>query len=1058
MNVLKYKSEKDIPVINPFKTLSTGFSEIKNTLNIHYVNLYFNQPTLTDYLTKQALSLESLFYFQKKNLTELRRINDYYDVLFNDQTILTVDKLKIVYRYVKVLMQEGLLCLANENSDILKKINLNNKTITNEAITDLKNLLDKIAENYEIYKKDVISKVNSDIPNISVSNREKKYIISKKWYNLYKSERSKKSFTFHENIDNFILCDTTKPVIKYESESSISNYILKENWKENSVLIGETEYFKLKEIFHSTCDIEFSEEEYITFPILLLVEAFKLNNTEQIRPMYIKIKKGTTFKQFKEILIRTFDQTMNGSITNYEFSFYYQTHQSPLFPLMFSYLNLVNYSVSTAELEKIEDSSVMDAIKSKKDNILIIEIYHNSTDNESCIKLFEQNHCAYCKEVLREGNIYECEKCITSHNISQYYCSEACREEDTNHFTYHQKIEPFLDFDYNINILLKDHISNYFDSKAHNGKLAFRNLGNTYYMNSCLQCIAHCEALSTYFLSRKHQRNNLNYSKKKNLVEEYEEFIKRVWEGQFSDSISPAKLRNAFVSVEEKYKDFSQHEPSEMLSDFLNNLSIQLNRSNSMQYNDLNGLKKDALFEWNKMLNKENSIIKDLFYGLVNNSISCQNCSQITNKYEEFLLLDLPIPELPIKVPILKMEVNWLVKQKNSLFLKMESKLIDYRENATLKELREINKDLKFDVILITNQCQVIYYNDNDIIIENSKLKDNQEGKVVFIQKSNKPNIRKNEMLIFVYFFSQPPETPNEESFFDAIKKTFQFGCCMSKESPKINYDTITITTYPLIASVSPSMSEEEFKEIIQEIIKQNFTLSNLLIKKCETNSKFKDISKMNKAFDIKSISTRLGSESINLYIEIGEKEYQSINSFTTINFSAKSEVIISIIEKNVLDLYDCLNLFKENPSSYIPCENCNEIPKMTTYICKNPYYLVIHLKRISRDGNSYKKNNVPVEFKENLNIYNYMSNESRKDLPVSFFDYELFAVNVHSGGVEGGNYYAYCKVDNQWYSFNDISVNEASPFKEKAYMLFYKQKDPFNLNKPTRDVSVSKN
>ena len=58
----------------------------------------------------------------------------------------------------------------------------------------------------------------------------------------------------------------------------------------------------------------------------------------------------------------------------------------------------------------------------------------------------------------------------------------------------------------------------------------------------------------------------------------------------------------------------------------------------------------------------------------------------------------------------------------------MESKLIDYRENATLKELREINKDLKFDVILITNRSQVIYYNDNDIIIENSKLKDYQEG------------------------------------------------------------------------------------------------------------------------------------------------------------------------------------------------------------------------------------------------------------------------------------------------------------------------------------------
>ena len=1057
MNVLKYKSEKDIPVINPFKTLSTGFSEIKNKLYIHYVNLYFNQPSSTDYLTKQALSLESLFYFQKKNLTELRRINDFYDVLFNDQTHLTFDKLKIVYRYVKILMQKGLHCLANEKSVILKNKCLNNKTITNEAKTDIKNLLDKIAENYQIYQKDVISKVN-DIKNISVSNREeKKYIISKNWYNLYKSECNKKTYTFHENVDNFILCDTTKPVIKYESDSSISNYILKENWKENAVLIGESEYFALKEIFHSTCDIEFSEEEYITFPILLLVEAFKLNNTEQIRPMYIKIKKGTTFEQFKEILIRTFDQTMNGSITNYEFSFYYQTHQSSLFPIMFSYLNLVNYSVSTAELEKIENNNIMDTIKSKKDNILIIEIFHNSTDNESCIKLFEQNHCAYCKEVLREGYIFECEKCITSQNISHYYCSETCREEDTNHFSYHQKLEPFLDFDYNLNILLKNHISNYFDSKAYNGKLGFRNLGNTNYMNSCLQCIVHCEALSTYFLSKKHKRDNVNQSNKKNLVEEYEEFIKRVWEGQFSDSISPAKLRNAFVSLEEKYKDFTQHDSSEMMSDFLNNLSLQLNRSNSMQYNDLNDSKKDALCEWNKMLNKENSIIKDLFYGMVNNSFTCQKCSQVINKYEEFLLLDLPIPTLPIKVPILKMEVNWLVRQKNSLFMKMESKLIDYKEKATLKELREINRDIKFDVILITNHCQVLYYKESDIIIENSKLKDNQEGKVVFIQKSNKPNIKNKEMLIFVYFFFQPPETPNEESIFDAIKKTFQFGCCMSKESQTINFNKITITTHPLIASVSPSMSEEEFMWVLQEKIKKQQDFPNLLIKKCEYNSKFKDISKISKISDIKTISTRIGSESVNLYLEISENEYQAVNSITTINFIAKSEIIISTIEKNVLDLYDCLNLFKENPKSYIPCENCSELPKMTTYLCKNPYYLVIHLKRISRDGNSYKKNNVPVEFKENLNIYNYMSNESRKDLPVSFFDYELFAVNVHSGEAEGGNYYSYCKVDNQWYSFNDSSVNEASPFKEKAYTLFYKQKDPFNLNKPTRDVSVSK-
>ena len=100
MNVLKYKSEKDIPQINPFKTVSTGFSEIKKQNYIRYVNLYFNQPVISNYLTKQAFSLESLFYFKNKNLTELRRINDCYDKLFTNQDQITFDKLKIVYRYV----------------------------------------------------------------------------------------------------------------------------------------------------------------------------------------------------------------------------------------------------------------------------------------------------------------------------------------------------------------------------------------------------------------------------------------------------------------------------------------------------------------------------------------------------------------------------------------------------------------------------------------------------------------------------------------------------------------------------------------------------------------------------------------------------------------------------------------------------------------------------------------------------------------------------------------------------------------------------------------------
>ena len=990
MNILKYKSEKEIPQINPFKIVSTGFSSIKSKNYISYVNLYFNQPSISNYLTMQALSLESLFYFQKEDIGELRRIYDYYGKTFNDKKD-TFEQLKIIYRYVKVLMKKGLHCLAYNNCDIMKNLSQNNKAITQNAKKDITNLLSNIEQEYEKYKvevRNIILDQNKDnMP--TPTSEEKKYIINKKWYEKWKRCKSEpaKPYEFFDNIDNFILCDTTKSVLHYETDSSISNYILKANWEENAEKIGESEYLKLKEIFKSTCDIEYSEEEYITLKILLLVEAFKPDN---IRPMYIKIKKGTTFTEFKKILIRSFENAPTGNTEKYIFSFYYQKQQSSLFPLMFSYLHLKNYS--TTELEKInEDVNIMNTISEIKD-ILIIEINSNTTDN--CIKLLEENHCVHCNRELTQDNQVECNKCITSQNISHYYCSISCRQKDLTHIDYHNKVEPFLDFDYNLNILLKDQISNYKSKEKKNGKVGFRNLGNTCYMNAGLQCITHCEALSTYFLSKKHKRDNINQSNE--LVKQYDEFIEKIWKGNYSGSnaISPDKIRTAFVSIEDKFDDYSQHDSSEMMTDFLNNLSLQLNRNGAIQYNDLNNKNKDALFEWNKMLNKENSIIKDLFYGLANNNFKCKNCSHELDKYEEFLLLDLPIPDLPIKEEVEKMEVNWLVKDKDkdSLF-KMEKKEIDFKEKATVKELKEINKDLS-DVILITNKSQVIYYNDDDVIIVNSKFKDNQEGQVVFI----------------------PKDTQKEKEM---------------------------ITGSPLIYSITSNFSVEEWMQ------SNNYDFNigdnnNVITKKCEKNADYKELLKEKDEHDIKSVGSNIGDKSINFYIEIPSSKYECVNSKTNINYTAKSEVINIIKEKKELDLYDCLNLFKENHKSYITCEKCKEIPKMTTYICKNPYYLLIHLKRFYLSGNYFRKNNVHVEFKEELNIYDYISDEYRKNLPKAFFDYELFAVNIHSGGVGGGHYYAYCKVDNEWYCFNDNSVYRASYLGEQAYVLLYKQKNPF--------------
>jgi ubiquitin C-terminal hydrolase len=57
---------------------------------------------------------------------------------------------------------------------------------------------------------------------------------------------------------------------------------------------------------------------------------------------------------------------------------------------------------------------------------------------------------------------------------------------------------------------------------------------------------------------------------------------------------------------------------------------------------------------------------------------------------------------------------------------------------------------------------------------------------------------------------------------------------------------------------------------------------------------------------------------------------------------------------------------------------------------------------------------------------------------------YELISVSNHYGGLSGGHYTAYAKVNGKWYDFDDSStneINEDSVITKSAYLLFFKRK-----------------
>ena len=86
------------------------------------------------------------------------------------------------------------------------------------------------------------------------------------------------------------------------------------------------------------------------------------------------------------------------------------------------------------------------------------------------------------------------------------------------------------------------------------------------------------------------------------------------------------------------------------------------------------------------------------------------------------------------------------------------------------------------------------------------------------------------------------------------------------------------------------------------------------------------------------------------------------------------------------------------------------------------------------------QKNNVLIDFPiNNLDLKEYcIGYDKNKSV------YNLYGVCNHSGNVNGGHYYAYCKNRNsKWYKYNDTSISEIDESRivsSNAYCLFYEK------------------
>ena len=170
-------------------------------------------------------------------------------------------------------------------------------------------------------------------------------------------------------------------------------------------------------------------------------------------------------------------------------------------------------------------------------------------------------------------------------------------------------------------------------------EIGFRNLGNTCFMNTCLQNLIHTE----YFIQMLFSKSNL-ISDKTPISEKFLELCKELISTS-SFAISPDDFKREFGYKHSMFSGYRQQDTQEFCRFLLEDMNSELNEvKNPAPYKELSTLnktKEECDKEFDELFRKrENSLIMNVFYAQLINIFKC-TCNFETYSFQK--ILDFPL-------------------------------------------------------------------------------------------------------------------------------------------------------------------------------------------------------------------------------------------------------------------------------------------------------------------------------------------------------------------------------------------------------------------------------
>nr|CDS15967.1 ubiquitin carboxyl terminal hydrolase 4 [Echinococcus granulosus] len=198
-----------------------------------------------------------------------------------------------------------------------------------------------------------------------------------------------------------------------------------------------------------------------------------------------------------------------------------------------------------------------------------------------------------------------------------------------------------------------------FDSSYPLGVCGLSNLGNTCFMNSAIQCIASVAPLRSYVIAN-HFEDHINSENKLgsggNIARAFACLMRQMWsECNRGGTCVPRELKIQIAKIAPQFAGYQQQDAQELMNFLLDFLHEDLNKVKQkppIEAKDADRRPDKVLAEeaWSNFKKRNDSIIVDLFYGLLKSTVTCPECKLVSITFDPFNSLSLPLTNVDVVV------------------------------------------------------------------------------------------------------------------------------------------------------------------------------------------------------------------------------------------------------------------------------------------------------------------------------------------------------------------------------------------------------------------------